>query len=118
MNNITIDEAKAMMREQPNETDINLISEVRCVLFANTLGQLAINSYDTHRYITEAMNKKPEIQRYFLNKYWGLQLMNSDDVSTDVRSYLIPDGTIEEWIYYFKEKIVPFLIKNQLPKNF
>ena len=115
---MSVEEALEQLREEPNAKDIDLVSEVRKILKDNTLGKLADENYDTHRYIRDAADKRPEIQRHFLNKYWGLQLVSAEDNSIEERSCLIPDGNVSDWLGLFRTNILPFLIKNQLPKQF
>ena len=115
---MSVEEALERLREEPKPEDIDLVDEVRQILKENTLGKLADENYDTHRYIKDAAGKRPEIQRHFLNKFWGLQLVSAEDNSIEERSCLIPDGDVKDWLTLFRSNVVPFLIKNQLPKQF
>ena len=102
-----------------NETraagDIDLIGHVRQLLVEAGLSQQVVAGYDNNPNIMEGMNKRPDIQRYLLNRFWLFQLMNANDISIEERYCLVPNGSIEEWIRLFKEKIIPFAIKNRLP---
>jgi hypothetical protein len=63
----------------------------------------------------QLMDKKPNVQRFFLNKFFTTQLLMTTVNSSECRYCLINDGTIDDWIRLFKSKILPFLIENNLP---
>lgn len=96
--------------------DKDLIAIVRRELESAGLGLKLPAAYDNNRFIMDARDKTPVVQRHFLNRYWSLQIMSSPKPSTEERFCLINDGTVEEWIVLFKAKILPFIIENDLPK--
>ncbi len=55
------------------------------------------------------INKKPNVQRFYMNKYFTLVLMIYPENTMDQRYCLISDGTIEDWLDLFRRKILPFL---------
>jgi hypothetical protein len=97
-----------------NNNDIDLISEVRNLLISVGL-IYKISNYDNHKFIVSAVDKASEVQRYYLNRYWSEQLMQCSASTTDVRYYLIPDGEISYWLELFKDKILPYVLENNLP---
>lgn len=109
-------QATAAEYHQPRDpNDIDLISVVRNILVQNGLaGNLP--AFDNNRFVLEGRDKPSKVQRYLLNRFWSHQLMTSQSISIEERYSLIPDGTHERWLELFKEKIVPFLIVNNLPK--
>lgn len=96
------------------ESDIDLIQEVRQKMLSSGLGQ-RMAAYDQNRFIMEAEGKAPETQRFLLNRYWSHQLMQSPKPSFEERYCLIPDGSVGEWLKLFEQKILPFVIENNLP---
>ncbi len=62
----------------------------------------------------DLLDKKPEVQRFYLNRYFNLELMKATVDSMDQRYCLINDGTIEDWIRLYKTKILPFLLQYNL----
>jgi len=95
--------------------DIDLINIVREILIQSGLGN-NLSAYDSNRFIQEGLNKPSKVQRYLLNRFWNHQLMVSQSISIEERYCLIPDGSHDQWLSLFREKIVPFLIANNLPK--
>ena len=118
MQRMSIEDAKQLISTEAAPGSLDMIAEVRRILQHNTLANQARSYYDTHRYIIDAEGKAPEIQRHYLNLYWGLQLVNADDNSIEERYCLVPNGNPKDWLVLFEQKIVPFLIKNNLPKSF
>jgi hypothetical protein len=99
------------------EGDIDLVSEVRRVLVEAGLNQLVEANYDNNRFIVDAANKPSSVQRFLLNRFWNYQLVSCEAVSIDERYCLIPNGTVQDWLKLFTEKVLPFAIANQLPKS-
>ena len=99
-------------------TDLNLVISVRNLLINAGLAGNVINFFDTHRKIKEAMTKRPEVQRYLLNRYWTLQLMSVSTNSVNERFCLVPNGPVEDWLRLFESTIVPFAVQHRLPKGF
>lgn len=95
--------------------DIDLIAEVRATLVAAGLGNKLAEAFDTNRFILEAAGKHSSVQRYFMNRYWGQQLLYAKVQSIDERYCLLPNGTIQDWLNLFQQKILPFVIANDLP---
>ncbi len=112
---ITQSEALNVIKTAPAVGDVDLVSEVRQLLIANGLGNLIEYNYDGHRYIMDAMNKQSEVQRFYLNRFWNLQLMKAPEVSIEERYNLLPNGDTRNWLEVFKAKIMPFIIKHRLP---
>lgn len=97
------------------ENEIDLVSEVRNILIEAGLGNILADTYDSHHFILEAVNKPSHVQRYFMNRYWNLQLMTIPSKSIEQRYCLIPNGEISDWLKLFKQSVIPFLIGNNLP---
>lgn len=97
------------------EGDIDLIKKVRDELVAAGLSQKLPDAYDNNRFIKDAVDKPSNVQCYFLNRYWSLQLMTSSKPSSEERFCLVSDGSMEDWLRLFKAKILPFVIENNLP---
>ena len=97
-----------------DEFEMDLISEVRNVLFKNNLNTFA---YDNDRLIKMASDKNPDVQRHFLNRYWNFQLATAScDDTFEARFSLIPNGNVSDWLKLFEEKVIPVCVKYQLPK--
>lgn len=97
------------------DTDRDLINDVRNLLIDAGLETYVVNNYDSHQFITSALDKAPDVQRWFLNKYWHLQLMSTDALSVNERFCLIPNGPVDVWFDLFKKEIMPFIIRHSLP---
>jgi hypothetical protein len=97
------------------EGELDLINEVRSTLIASGLLPEVTMNFDTNRFIIEAVGKNADVQRHQLNRFWHLQLASSSSPSMDERFSLIPNGTTEQWLTLFKQKVMPFIIANRLP---
>lgn len=97
--------------------EFDLVGAVRTTMLNAGLGQRIPEFFDSNIYIIDAANKKPEVQRYLLNRYFNTQLMNADANSIDERFCLIPNGEIADWLRLFTDKVLPFIIANDLPKG-
>ena len=95
--------------------DLDLVAWVRNELFTAGLGQEAIQGFDTSPTIQTASMKRPEVQRYMLNKFLNLQLMMYASESINERFCLVPNGQITEWMTLFKNSVLPFLVAKRLP---
>ena len=109
-------QAMSQFNQKREEGDIDLIDIVRNELVNAGLGQKLQAGYDNNRFIIDAKDKPSSVQRYFLNRYWNIQLMSSEKPSTEERFCLVPNGTNDDWLRLFKSKVLPFIIENGLPK--
>lgn len=98
--------------EKRKHDDIDLIAEVRLLLISNNL---EIGPFDNNSFIFAGKDKIPTVQRFFLNRFWIIQLLNTGSNSQDIRFSLIPNGSIEDWLRLFKNDVLPFIIKHKLP---
>jgi hypothetical protein len=97
-------------------TEINLLQSVRAMLFEAGLGQETVAFFDNDPYLLRVAQQPADAQRVMLNRYWNLQLLTKHG-SIEERYCLLPNGTFEDWLRLFKEKILPFLITHRLPTN-
>lgn len=97
------------------EGDMDLIGEVRNILVDSGLGNKLEEAFDTHPHVVEARNKPSQVQRYLMNRYWNTQLMIHAHKSSEQRYYLIPNGSVQQWLDLFRTAVVPFLIEHNLP---
>ena len=108
--------ATANQYDEPRQPDdLDLVSWVRNELMLAGLGQEAVQGFDTSPTIQTAFSKRPEVQRYMLNKFWNLQLMMFASESINERFCLVPNGQVGEWMKLFKTSVLPFLIAKRLP---
>lgn len=96
--------------------EIDLVEETRRRLIEAGLSNEVTCAFDTNQYVIDAVDKKPEVQRYLLNRFWNVQLLTSNAESFEERYCLIPNGDIEDWLRLFSKKIVPFAVTHRLPR--
>lgn len=97
--------------------EIDMVGKVREILIAAGLATECSSGYDTNRYIQDAAVIGPVGQRFLLNRFWNLQLMNIQDTNTmEERFCLIDNGSPEDWLRLFQTKVIPCLVKHRLPK--
>ncbi len=100
---------------KPEETD--MVSQVRGILTEAGLSEECRNGFDTNRYIQDAAMIGPIGQRFLLNRFWNLQLLNIPGTNTmEERFCLIENGSPEDWLRLFQTKVIPCLVKHRLPK--
>lgn len=115
MSDIKIQQGIDQYHQPRAEGEIDLVASVREMLINAGLAQRVSAFFDTNRFIVEAQNKNSSAQRFLLNKYWSIQLMASTTPSTEERFCLIPNGTTGDWLRLFNNKILPFIVSNELP---
>jgi hypothetical protein len=97
--------------------DIDLIAKVREILISAGLRPKVESFYDTNRFIIDANGKHSEIQRHMLNRYWNYQLNQAKQRSIEERYSLVVDGGIDNWLQLFIDKVLPFIVTNDLPRG-
>lgn len=102
------------MPKDPN--DIDLVQVVRTIMVQDGMKEEVEAYFDTNPIIMEAVGKASPVQRHQLNRYFRFQMMSTSVDSTLARTYLIENGTMEEWLMLFQEYILPFIRSNNLPK--
>lgn len=98
------------------EGDMDLIAIVRQVLI-DALSQKGrqLTGFDSNYLIAQALKAQPHIQRWQLNRYWTIQLACAPSSTLHIRQFLINDGTEEDWLRLFTQKVLPFVVDNNLP---
>lgn len=98
--------------------DLDLVQQVRTWLKEVGVTEYQLQLYDQHRFITEAHDKRPDVQRFLLNQYWNLQLMSVPANTFNERFSLVPNGTLDDWSRLFKEVVLPTIVAQHLPREF
>ncbi len=102
--------------QQPRQVgDIDLVAEVRSLLVSSGIPGECIMAFEQNNHIVDAIDKNPEVQRFFMNRYWNLQLLSCPKYSIEERYCLIPNGEVSDWLRLFKDKVLPFIVANNLP---
>lgn len=95
--------------------DVDLVSEVRNMMLSCGLHSNVQVGFDNNRFVLEAVGKPSQVQRHLLNRYFNQQLASSNKPSIEERYCLIPNGDVRDWLKLFEQKVLPFLMENQLP---
>lgn len=107
----------AIFREPRQAGDFDFVTEVRNILIASGAGAEQVTAFDTAKIIIDAQAMRPDAQRHLINRFFRTQMLALREVdSIVVRTYLIDAGEYSDWIRLFKDSVVPFLIRNSLPK--
>lgn len=96
--------------------ELDLIEEVRSAMVAIGLGHNTATAYDTDPKIQTARMRNCNVQRFVLNQFWTLQLYSLPQNTEELRRLLFPEGDILQWLQTFKEQVLPFAAKNNLPR--
>lgn len=110
---VSVKEYKA----QPTETDMDLVNVVRQMFLNHGMENAMVIGFDCDQHIIDARNKRPEVQRHLLNRYFNLQLMHAGVDSAAQRYCLIPDGEIEQWLSFFSQSVLPFCVQHGIPSK-
>ena len=98
------------------EGEPDLVSEVREAIMTSGCGLLIAEAFDNDRRIVDARPLGSEAQRFLLNRYFYCQITACNVPSMEERFCLVETGQVKDWLRLFKQKIIPFMIANQLPK--
>jgi hypothetical protein len=102
--------------EEPLKAEYDMLDLTVEILKKAGLAKEANDFYLTHHWIVEAKGKSFEDQRFLLNRYWNMQLLPFRGTAP-LRYYLINDGEPADWLLSFHQKIIPFCIENNLPRQ-
>ena len=105
----------AQFHQAKPEGEIDLIRACRDILVEAGLGASLASNFDTNRHIAEGVNKKWEVQRFLLNRFWTAQLSMCSG-TLNARYSLLPNGTAEAWLQMFRTAVLNVIIVNQLPR--
>lgn len=96
--------------------ELDLVEYVRKELVNNGLVENA-NYFLSVAGSLGIIDKKPEVQRYYLNSFFFTQLITVNEPSYEERFCLVSDGDVKDWAKLFSKKILNFLIRNNLPRE-
>ena len=103
------------MPQKNNEGGTDLVSEIRTILIESGLAKEVAENFDTNGYVRDAINIPFDGQRFLMNRFWNLQLLQLGVTSIEERFCLLDEGTMKDWIQVFKDKIVTTLVSKRLP---
>lgn len=115
MNNPLYEQKKEEYHQKRTASEFDLVEYVKNQLNMNGLAQNAEYFMGVMAKL-DIIDKKPEVQRYHLNKFFFTQLMAVGEPSFEERFCLVPDGRPEDWANLFTKKIINFLVRNNLPR--
>lgn len=113
MNKIQL--AQQLLNENRQETEPNLIDKVVELLNKYNFSNESINLFLNSKLVANCQNNVFEVQRVNVNRFWNMQLMVLGSKSIEARSFLLQDGTMENWLEFF-ERVVPFMKENNVPR--
>lgn len=117
LNQALYDQGVNIYKATRQEGDIDLVQMVRDELATVGLEAQLAAHFDNDQNIIDAKTKVPEVQRYLLNRFLNHQLRMSGTGSIEARSYLLTGGSLDHWFALFKDHVVPYMYKNNLPKE-
>ena len=104
-----------LIEKVPLPQSIDMIEKVKQVLTSAGLVNEARHVFAVDPLIVSSHGQHYTLQRMNLNTYFLYQLSQFASESIEERYCLINDGTPEEWLRLFENKILPFLISKRLP---
>ncbi len=97
------------------ENEPDLVPEVRSILSDSGVEEDALSQcYDKNRHIKAAVGRVSLVQRVQINRFLSLALQSSPENTTGLRSELLPQGPINEWLDLVKDKVAPFIVEKKL----
>lgn len=103
--------------DQRRVGDLDMIQCVRDILVRNGLKNKVEQLFDTDVNIIFAKDLGPKAQRDVLIAFWSLQFMSMDFSGFEERACLNLPFSDTDWIRVFVEKLVPFIVDNDLPRG-
>lgn len=97
--------------------DLDIIQCVRDILIRNGIKDKVEQLFDTDINIIYAKNLGPKAQRDVLIAFWSLQFMTVPVGGYEERACLSLPFNDSDWVRVFVEKLVPFIVDNDLPKG-
>lgn len=107
--------AKQLLNKTRDKEEINLVDKVVELMKKHKFTDEATNIFTKDQLITNCYNNVFEVQRVNINRFWTKQLMHIGAKSIEARSFLLQDGTLENWLDFF-ERILPMIKENGIPK--
>jgi len=108
----------AMFVEPRHPDDICLVSIVRDCFARHGFSQEAIDYFNNTKLVIDASFMRPIAQRHLLNRFFRSQMLAiRDQNSINERTCLIDTGEFSDWSRLFEESVIPFMLKNNLPRN-
>jgi hypothetical protein len=77
-------------------------------------GVNGLEHYDHSHYVALAKDKEPDIQKFFINEFLGLQLCAAMDSSYEQRMALSVDQTVANWLSVLNMVVAPFMASQGL----
>lgn len=97
------------------EGESNLVEQVRGMLHKNGVKEEALSAcYDGSRHIKAASDKNTVAQRYLINRFLNLTLNTAVKSSIDLRSELLPNGSVANWLTVVDTRVAPFIAQENL----
>lgn len=106
----------AQFKEKRKDGDLDLITEVRNLLIQSGLHINVSSAYDSNQKLMIAKDKIAVVQRQYLNDFWTIQLLTSTVPTQEIRFCLVPNGEPLDWLKLFKDKVLPVIISENLPR--
>lgn len=100
------------------EDDFDLIGACRQILVDHVIDPEQLANYDASPTLNNAKGLTTAAQRIALNQYWHLQMGPFGRLSHPQRCKLIEDGTTADWLTFFSQGPVQFILDNKLPVSF
>lgn len=116
MNSIPYNSFNTTHRDERKTGDIDIIKCIREILIRNGLKKKVEELFDTDSSIAYAQHLGPLAQRDVLASFWNLQFMNAGVGGYEERACLTLPFNDSDWIRVFVEKLIPFIVDNDLPK--
>lgn len=97
------------------EGEADLVPLVRGMLSDSGVAEQTLSvCYDGNRHVKAAVDKNSVAQRGQLNRFLELALLRSYESTTALRSELLPNGSVSNWIDVVKDRVVPFIATRKL----
>lgn len=98
---------------------LNLVNTIVGLLQHHKISEDKINQFRSDSTIVAIKNNDIDDQRIILVRYWyyQIQLNSLHNANTlGLRYILMGDTDIDTWLKLFEDKIIPYIIKFELPK--
>lgn len=101
--------------EKKSENDVDLVPIVRDILCEGGVTEEALSvCYDGNRFVKAAQGRVSPVQRTHLNQFFVLALLSSPLNTIQIRSELLPNGSMDDWVDHVRDSVTPFIVKNKV----
>lgn len=101
--------------EKKSDQDVDLVPIVREALAKEGVSEEALKvCFDGNRFVIAAQGRVSPVQRTHLNQFLVLAMLASPLNTIQIRSELLPNGSMDDWVDHIQNTVAPFIGANKV----